>query len=48
MIESPEREIDKGIAPVIAGKLDSEPHLSVQKLARFFGHSAIHGLPILD
>jgi hypothetical protein len=39
-VASPGMEPDEGLAPVIAGKLDADPHLSVWKLAHSLGIAA--------
>jgi hypothetical protein len=39
-IASPGRQPDEGFAAVKAGKLDSDPHLSVRKLAQSLGVAA--------
>jgi AraC-like DNA-binding protein len=39
-VASPGREPDEGLAAVIAGKLDADPHLSARKLAHSLGIAA--------
>jgi hypothetical protein len=37
VIASPGREPDEGLAAIIAGKLDADPHLSARKLVQSLG-----------